>query len=212
MWLLRVCLVAVCALIAAAQERAEKAAPMERSIDTQMRSVELQRAAAERQRQSLAEQYPSFWNRAPVVTTSQTLPPPECPPMDPNQLKTIIDREAARQKLDAKLVQAVVETESAMLPCAVSPAGALGLMQLMPDTAGSLGVKDPFDPEQNISGGTQFLRQMLDRYGGDLAKALAAYNAGPARVDASSGIPDIQETQSYVKKIMEKIKPVPLLQ
>jgi soluble lytic murein transglycosylase-like protein len=118
-----------------------------------------------------------------------------------------VEREAARQKVDARLVQAVEEAESAYSPCAVSPVGALGLMQLMPATADSLQVSNPFDPDQNISAGTQFLKQMLERYGGDVAKSLAAYNAGPGRVDANGGVPPIPETVDYVKKIMGKMAP-----
>jgi soluble lytic murein transglycosylase-like protein len=131
----------------------------------------------------------------------------DCPPVAAAAVKPIIDREAQRQKMDARLVQAVVEAESGYSPCAISPVGALGLMQLMPSTAESLQVTDPFDPSQNITAGTQFLKQMLERYGGDVAKALAAYNAGPARVDAAGGIPPIPETQEYVRKIMGKITP-----
>jgi soluble lytic murein transglycosylase-like protein len=110
--------------------------------------------------------------------------------------------------VDSKLVRAVIEAESAYVPCAVSQAGALGLMQLMPATAEELKVTDPFDAVQNVAAGTQYLKMMLDRYGGDLAKALAAYNAGPARVDAAKGIPPIAETEAYVKKILGRIEPV----
>lgn len=78
-------------------------------------------------------------------------------------------------------------------------------MQLMPDTAEQLGVRDPFDPRQNIEGGAKFLKELLDRYGGDLAKALAAYNAGPALVDEAGGVPDLLETQNYVQSILEKL-------
>ena len=122
-------------------------------------------------------------------------------------MKPIIDREATKNKVDAGLVRAVVEAESAYSPCAVSAVGAMGLMQLMPATAESLQVTDPYDPSQNITAGTQYLKQMLERYGGDIAKALAAYNAGPARVDAAGGVPPIPETQEYVRKIMGKIGP-----
>ena len=107
----------------------------------------------------------------------------------------------------AELLKAVCVAESHMNPKAVSKAGARGLMQLMPATAESLQVTDPYDPSQNITAGTQYLKQMLERYGGDIAKALAAYNAGPARVDAAGGVPPIPETQEYVRKIMGKIGP-----
>ena len=79
-------------------------------------------------------------------------------------------------------------------------------MQLMPDTAGSLGVKDPFDPQQSIEAGARYLKQLLDKYKGDLKLALGAYNAGPAAVDAAGAIPDIPETHDYVDAILKKIK------
>jgi soluble lytic murein transglycosylase-like protein len=84
----------------------------------------------------------------------------------------------------------------------VSRKGALGLMQLMPATASKLGVKDSFDPEQNVNGGTQFLRELLVKYNGDAAKALAAYNAGPQRVQQYHGVPPYQETRQYVSKVI----------
>ena len=167
-------------------------------------SLERQRISVERQLQAIRENYPApFAESGGKVVASA--PPPDCPPISAAEVKPIIDREAARQKVDARLVQAVVEAESAYSPCAVSPVGAMGLMQLMPATADSLQVSDPYDPNQNITAGTQYLKQMLERYGGDIAKALAAYNAGPARVDAAGGVPAIPETQEYVRKIMGKI-------
>ena len=169
-------------------------------------SLERQRISVERQLQAIRENYPApFAESGGKVVASA--PPPDCPPISAAEVKPIIDREATRQKMDARLVQAVVEAESAYSPCAVSPVGAMGLMQLMPATAESLQVSDPYDPSQNITAGTQYLKQMLERYGGDIAKALAAYNAGPARVDAAGGVPSIPETQEYVRKIMGKITP-----
>jgi soluble lytic murein transglycosylase-like protein len=173
-----------------------------------MSGIERQRLSVERQMQAIQTAYPQpfSWSAGNVVASSAP-PPSDCPPISAAAAKTIIDREATRHKMDAKLVQAVVEAESAYSPCAVSPVGAMGLMQLMPSTAESLQVTDPYDPSQNITAGTQYLKQMLERYGGDIAKALAAYNAGPARVDAAGGVPAIPETQEYVRKIMGKITP-----
>ncbi|MEO7652943.1 MAG: lytic transglycosylase domain-containing protein [Bryobacteraceae bacterium] len=169
-------------------------------------SLERQRLSVERQRQSMRENYPpAFAGSSPDPIVSS--PPADCPPISAAEVKPIIDREATRQKMDARLVQAVVEAESAYAPCAVSAVGAMGLMQLMPATAESLQVTDPYDPNQNITAGTQYLKQMLERYGGDTAKALAAYNSGPGRVDAAGGVPSIPETQEYVRKIMGKITP-----
>ncbi len=104
---------------------------------------------------------------------------------------------AQRHGVDAHLLTALVWTESAFRPDAVSPAGALGLGQLMPGTAGDLGV-DPHDPIQNLDGAARYLREQLDRFGSD-ELALAAYNAGPGRVLQAGGIPNITETQSYVR-------------
>lgn len=192
-----------CLPCAWAQDAAPKKLP---PVTRQLSAVERQKLSVERQLQAIQRNYsPPFAESSGVVIASA--PPPECPPTSAAEVKPIIDREATRQKLDARLVQAVVEAESAYSPCAVSPVGAMGLMQLMPSTAESLQVSDPFDPSQNITAGTQYLKQMLDRYGGDIAKALAAYNAGPARVDAAGGIPSIPETQEYVRKIMGKITP-----
>ncbi|GAA0466752.1 lytic transglycosylase domain-containing protein [Alkalibacillus silvisoli] len=114
----------------------------------------------------------------------------------------IIDTVAEKYNLDADLIREVIQTESNFNPQAVSHAGAQGLMQLMPATAESLGVRNAFDPEENIEGGARYLSDMLNRYDGDLEKALAAYNAGPGNVDYYGGVPPFEETQNYVRRIL----------
>jgi membrane-bound lytic murein transglycosylase MltF len=106
--------------------------------------------------------------------------------------------------IDRDFLESVIHHESGFNPKAVSPKGARGLMQLMPETANQLGVKDSFDPGQNIQGGTAYLRQLLDLYHGDAQKALAAYNAGPHRVQQYQGVPPYRETRAYVARIIRE--------
>ena len=114
----------------------------------------------------------------------------------------LIADHASRNALRPELVRAVIQVESGFNPRARSPKGAMGLMQLMPATARSLGVTDPYDPEDNIRGGTKYLRMLLDRYAGDEALALAAYNAGSGAVDRyGKAVPPYRETRDYVRKV-----------
>jgi soluble lytic murein transglycosylase-like protein len=120
---------------------------------------------------------------------------------NPN-LEEIIGAMGQKYGVDSNLIKEVVKAESGFNSHAVSRAGAKGLMQLMPSTASSYGVRDSFDSIQNLDGGTHFLKDLLDRYQGNIPLALAAYNAGPGAVDKYDGIPPYSETQAYVKKIM----------
>jgi hypothetical protein len=119
----------------------------------------------------------------------------------PEDIDAAIDEAAARHHVDPNLVRSVVKVESNFNPNAVSRKGAMGLMQLMPSTARSLNVSNPFDPQQNVDAGVRHLRKLLDSYGGDVRLSLAAYNAGSGAVARSAGVPNFKETQNYVRRI-----------
>jgi len=118
------------------------------------------------------------------------------------ELEPLIKRHSSQQQLHPALIRAVIKAESNFDPRAVSRAGAIGLMQLMPQTAVRLDVRDMFDPDENVGGGTKYLRQLLDRFHGNLPLALAAYNAGENIVDRYQSLPPIDETRQYVRKVL----------
>jgi soluble lytic murein transglycosylase-like protein len=117
-------------------------------------------------------------------------------------LNEVVNLASGRYRLDPDLVNSVIKAESGFNTHAVSPKGAQGLMQLMPKTASQLGVPNAFDPAANVEGGTKYLRELLERYNFDLVKALAAYNAGPQRVEQFGGVPPYYETRAYVARIV----------
>jgi soluble lytic murein transglycosylase-like protein len=119
------------------------------------------------------------------------------------KIEEMIREVSARYRVDPALVRAVMQTESNWNSSAVSRKGALGLMQLVPGTAQQLGVNNAFDPKQNLDGGVRYLHMLLERYNGDLDRALAAYNAGPGAVDRAGGIPQYRETRNYVQKVTD---------
>ncbi len=118
------------------------------------------------------------------------------------ELEPVIARHSRTHRLHPALIRAVIKTESDFDPLAVSRAGAVGLMQLMPQTAARLDVRDSYNPDENIGGGTKYLRQLLDRFNGNLPLALAAYNAGEHAVERYRGLPPIPETRQYVLKVL----------
>lgn len=119
-----------------------------------------------------------------------------------SEFADLVSQAAEKYGVDEDLINSVIKAESNFNSTAVSSCGAQGLMQLMPATAASLGVTDSFDPEQNINGGTLYLKKLLNKYGGDVELAVAAYNAGPGAVDSYDGIPPYQETQAYVSRVI----------
>jgi soluble lytic murein transglycosylase-like protein len=124
-------------------------------------------------------------------------------PFTQQEIDAAIDQAAARHNVDPSLVRAVIKVESNFNPNAVSRTGAMGLMQLMPQTARSLNVVNPFDPQQNVDAGVRHLKRLMESYGGDVKLSLAAYNAGAGAVKRSAGIPHYRETRNYVKRITQ---------
>lgn len=184
-------------------------AAMEAALARQRASVEKQRISVRVQVRG-AEQsaagafFTAPWTQ-PLTPRPALVASAECEPVPEDQIGPLIEEIAAREGLTPDLLRAVIEKESAFVPCAVSPKGAQGLMQLMPATAADLGVHDPLDARENLAAGARFLRRLLDRYGGNLVLGLAAYNAGPRRVDEAGGVPAIPETLDYVSKILGRL-------
>jgi soluble lytic murein transglycosylase-like protein len=123
-------------------------------------------------------------------------------PVAPAEIDALVEQNASMWQVDPALIKAVIANESGFNANATSKVGAQGLMQLMPETAASLGVRDAYDPAQNVAGGARYLRGLLDRFGGDKRLAIAAYNAGPGAVEKYRDVPPYAETQSYVQNVL----------
>jgi soluble lytic murein transglycosylase-like protein len=139
-----------------------------------------------------------------AAAKSPSLTQPAAFPLRPKtDLNEVVNEASDHYQLDPDLVNSVIKAESGFNAHAVSPKGAQGLMQLMPGTASELGVGNVFDPEANVEGGTKYLRELMERYNFDMVKALAAYNAGPQRVEQFGGVPPYYETRAYVARIVK---------
>jgi soluble lytic murein transglycosylase-like protein len=209
---LSLAILTACAAVLA-QTAPQQAPTPAKPASTFQSSIQQQRAAMVVQRESVRKQAEMAAEWRGAVTTSSTASPsslpqasPDCEPITPTDAAPLIDAAAEASHVQAKLLRVVIEQESGYRPCAESAKGARGLMQLMPATMDDLGVADPFDAKQNIEAGARYLKQLIDRYKGDLSLALAAFNAGPGKVDDAGGIPDIQETKDYVESILKKVR------
>jgi soluble lytic murein transglycosylase-like protein len=136
---------------------------------------------------------------APAPAATASLAPA---PVPPDQIDALVNQNAATWQVDPSLVKAIIANESGFNANATSPVGAQGLMQLMPATAQGVGVKDSYDPAQNVAGGTRYLKGLLDRFHGDVKLAVAAYNAGPGAVEKYGDVPPYAETKNYVQNVL----------
>lgn len=147
--------------------------------------------------------FPSFPRNAKDGAPSSRFDSVGFPGRPRADLNDLVNEASGRYRLDPDLVNSVIKAESGFNVRAVSPKGAQGLMQLMPGTASQLGVRNAFDPQANVEGGTKYLRELLEKYNFDLVKALAAYNAGPQKVERFGGVPPYYETRAYVARVVK---------
>jgi len=191
-------------------QQADKAQlPDQNSVQSAMAiSLAKQRTAAMLQIAAVMGKAPtpaaSFFT-VPWIETPVPFSQPPCDPLPAVELDKLVEDGAKQEGLKPELIRGVITEESGGRPCAVSSKGAQGLMQLMPATSEEFGVKDPFDPRQNVEAGAKLLKQLMTKYKDDVSLALAAYNAGEGRVDRDGGVPQIPETKNYVNDIQSKL-------
>ena len=162
-------------------------------------------ASIEKQRASIRQQMQAISMSAAGISMPRPYADPGCEPIPKPELTKMVDDAAQQQGVDPALVLEVARQESGFRPCVVSPKGAEGLMQLMPATQSDLRVVNPFDAKESLQAGSKLLKELLDRYHGDLSLALSAYNAGAGSVDRAGGIPQIPETKNYVIEILGRL-------
>lgn len=170
-----------------------KAAAMRTPIATQTRSVAREPGTG---RQS------DFFLLPPPAGGPPVFVKPECEPLPVTEVDELVTQAGDAASVSPDLLRSVMKQESGFRPCAVSEKGAMGLMQLMETTASDFGIRNAFDPKENVTAGAKLMRQLINLYDGDLTLALSAYNAGSRRVDPSFGIPEIPETMDYVNKVL----------
>ena len=177
---------------------------MAASVEKQRASVLKQAASVTARDSAPAESFFTIpWIGPAAASTAHA--PPACDALPGQELDKLIEENAKLAGVKAELIREVINQESANRPCAVSPKGAQGLMQLMPVTAAQFGVSDAFDPKQNVEAGAKLLKQLLEKYHGDVSLALSAYNAGSDRVDRDGAVPSIPETMKYVNDILSRL-------
>ena len=200
--------------LSAADQRASDKAGAE-AMELQRQAIARMTASLEAQHRAIQAQLGSlpasgFFSLPPLTPLPRRAaslrpaapPAAPCPALPAAELDDLVQQAALREDLDPDLLRGVIRQESAARPCAVSRKGAMGLMQLMPETALNLGVADAFDPKENVDAGAHFLKQLLRLYGGNVALALSAFNAGPGRVNQAGGVPALPETIDYIQKIL----------
>lgn len=187
------------AMARSTQQQRDSISVMSQSLGLQRQSVRTQLREAVDQTANPADLFTIPWPKAAIPVTPVTA---DCDPLPDPVVDSLVEEHARRESLSPNLLREVMRRESGFRNCAVSRAGAMGLMQLMPATARQFGVRNVFDPKQNVAAGARFLKALVDRYEGDIALALSAYNAGPTRVDEAGGVPAIPETQDYISAIM----------